>query len=208
MDDGEEDVRPAEGRGSVRPPSLRPPSLRPSSPSQRPSRAPSPLVGVARVLFAVAWIGGQLALVLTADRRADGAFGFRTWSESSALTVALYREVDGGSGERIRVPVEGGVWTARDRAGMSRRFAWNDRVKRPELGVFDREIPAASAATQLDRWRAALDDVAAHVPEDAESHRFVADVTVRRNGSKPYVVHLASIERLGPPRFGGDNGRR
>lgn len=196
MEDGEEDVRPAEGRASVRPPSLRP-SQRPSTPSQRPSRAPSPVLGVLRVLFAIAWIGGQLALVLTADRRADGAFGFRTFNESSALTVALYREVDAASGERVRVPVEGGVWSARDRAGMSRRFAWNDRVKRPELGVFDREVPASSAVTQLDRWRAALDDVATHVPEDAESHRFIADVTVRRNGGKPYVVHLASVERLG-----------
>lgn len=162
---------------------------------------PHPSVAVFRVAFSAAWLVTQAVLVLTADRRPDGAFGFRMFAESSSIRVALYREVDGPGGVRRRVHVDDGTWSARDATGGMRRFVWTDRVKRPQLAVFDREIHASyGAATQLERWRGALDDVASHVPDDAETRRLLLDVTVRRNGREPYVVHLASRER--PPRGG------
>ncbi len=170
----------------------------------RPPDVTHVLVVVARILFAAAWLAGQAALVLTAGRRADGAFGFRMFSESSTITVALSREVDGPGGERTRVHVDDGTWSARDAGGVVHRFVWSDRVKRGELGAFDREIHAKySAAAQVERWHAALDDVATHIPDDAETHRLLLDISVRRNGRDPYVVHLASAERVaasGPPR--------
>ena len=42
-----------------------------------------------RVVFALAFVGAQIALVATADRRPEGAFGFRMFSESSELEVHL-----------------------------------------------------------------------------------------------------------------------
>jgi len=148
------------------------------------------------VLFAIVWIALQAALVLTAGRRADGAFGFRMFSESSTLKVTLLREVAGGDGRRARVNVDDGIWTARDAHGVRRRFAWRERVRRPELATFDREIGASyGVKAQLERLQGALDDVAAHTSEDVETRRLVLDVTVRRNGREAYTVTLASGER-------------
>jgi hypothetical protein len=143
------------------------------------------------VIFAAAWVSLQLGLVLTASRRPDGVFGFRMFPESSTVEVALFRDLG-----RARVPVADGAWTARDASGVARAFAWRDRVKRPELAAFDVEMHASyGAAAQLARWQAALDDVAAHIPADAETRRLALDVTVRRNGREPRVVHLESAER-------------
>jgi hypothetical protein len=89
-----------------------------------------------------------------------------------------------------------GGWNARDRAGTRHRIYWVDRVPYPELAIFDVTIHASyGAAAQLSRWQAALDDVARHIPDDAETLALMADVTVRRNGGAPYVVHLGSAER-------------
>ena len=197
-DEGERSADPAP-TGALPRPSGHPGRLsgRPSAPG-----APAGVIAL-RLAFAAAWIGLQIALILTAGRRADGAFGFRMFGESSTIRLSLYREVGGvGVGQagdaRGRLHVDGGAWTARDAGGMPRRFSWYDRVKRPEMGVFEREISASyGAAAQLARLQLALDDVAAHIPDDAETTRLLLDVTVRRNGGEPYVVHLASAPRGG-----------
>ena len=148
------------------------------------------------MLFAIAWIGLQGALILTADRRPDAAFGFRMFSESSTMRVVLYREIVRADGQRERIPVKDGIWEAKDAGGMMRRFAWDDRVKRADLATFDVEIHASyGARAELARLQAALDDVAAHIPEDAETKRLLLDVTIRRNGREPSTSHLASVER-------------
>jgi hypothetical protein len=207
-DDDEEDAREGredEPRASTPPsrpsrPSRPSSAPRPSRPS-RPARPPRARRGsVARVVFAAAWIALQGALVLTAGRRPDGAFGFRMFSESSTLRLTLTRELANGA----RVPAPNGAWQARGPGGLLRAFDWHDRVKRPEMGVFDREISASyGAAAQLSRLRAALDDVASHVPDDTETRRLVLDVTIRRNGREPYTVELTSPVRRLPPRPAG-----
>lgn len=150
---------------------------------------------IGRLLFAVAWIALQAGLIATASRRPDGAFGFRMFSESSTIKVVLHREVVGADGVRTRVHVDDGTWSARDAAGVPKRFSWYDRVW-PNLGIFDREIHASyGEAAQLARLQGALDDVAAHIPEDAETRRLVLEVTVRRNGRAPRTVTLASAPR-------------
>ena len=169
-----------------------------SSQPPRASLPPPPSRGWWRILFALAWVSAQFTLVLTADRRPDGAFGFRMFSESSTIKIVLYREVTGEDGQRKRVHVEDGVWSARDAGGLKRRFAWSDRVRRRELALFDTEMSSSYGTNaQLARLQTALDDVASHTGDDAETRRFLLDVTVRRNGREPYVVHLASAERAG-----------
>ena len=151
---------------------------------------------VFRAGFVGLWVLVQAALVLTADRRVDGMFGFRALTEASSFRTSLFREVAGQDGKRVRVYVEDGIWTANDAGGLRRRFAWSDRVRRHELVVLDRDTPAdVSAEATLDRLQGALDDLATHTPDDADTRRFLLDVTVRRNGGEPYVVHLASAER-------------
>jgi hypothetical protein len=195
---------PSEAPRASRPPrASQPGRLSPApraSQPPRPSLAPHPWRGTARVLFALAWLGAQAALVLTADRRTDAAFGFRMFSDSSTLKTALFREIVGADGARTRVHVEDGVWSANDAGGLRRRFAWTDRVRRSDLARFDKEIVAAVGAdAQVSRLRAALEDVATHTPDDAETRRFLLEVTVRRNGREAYVVHLASAERAERP---------
>lgn len=118
------------------------------------------------------------------------------FSESSSMKLVLYREVDGESGPK-RVHVDGGIWMAASSDGRIHRLTWYDRVPAP-FWVFDQEMNASyGAATQLSRLQGALDDVASHVPNDAETRRFTLDVTMRRNGREPVVHRLVSRDRRG-----------
>jgi hypothetical protein len=54
---------------------------------------------------------------------------------------------------------------------------------------------AYGADAQLARLQRALDDVARHEPEDAETERFVARVLVWHNGGGPRRVVLESTHR-------------
>jgi len=154
----------------------------------------------ARAAFVALWLLGQGALILTAGRRADAAFGFRMFSESTTLSITLSREVRATTGEgTVLVPVEDGRWIARDRDGLPHRFAWDDRVKDPLLSSLGVTMHAAyGGAAQLERLQAALDDVAAHVPEDADTHALVADVVLQKNGREPQNVRLTSAPRALP----------
>jgi len=145
----------------------------------------------ARLVFAACWIVAQVALVLTAAGRPDGAFGFRMFPEASTIEIHLQRRV----GDRV-VPAPRGEWSARDTAGQLRHFSWHDRVRDPVLSVLDeRRFASYGADAQLDRLKRALDDVSDHVPDDAETAQLQADVLVWRNGRGPETIAL-----LGHPR--------
>ncbi|HEY1955294.1 MAG TPA: hypothetical protein VGH28_06770 [Polyangiaceae bacterium] len=152
---------------------------------------------VVRTLVAAAWIGGQVVLVGTGPRRADGSFAFRMFPESSTIQIDLSREVVAESGQgTVRVPVENGRWLARDEGGTMHRFRWDERVVDGNLFPYGQPVHASyGAAAQVQRLALALDDVAAHIPEDDETVRLIADVTVRKNGGPPQHVELASRYR-------------
>ena len=143
------------------------------------------------IVFTVAYLGVQVGLIATAGGRADGSFGFRMFSESTELEVHLVRELPAGE-----VAVSDGEWIANDAAGAPHRIRWRDRVRRPELNLFDRRIHASYGAhAQIARWQAAVDDVAAHTPDDMETTRLAVELVIRRNGRDPERVRLVS-----PPR--------
>jgi hypothetical protein len=150
-----------------------------------------------RLVFAALYLSGQAVLVLTADKRPDHVFGFRMFSESSTIRIDLAREVASPSGHgTVVVPVTAGAWTAHDREGTLHRFAWHDRVKDPTLGSVGVTVFASyGVAAQLARLAAALDDVAAHIPDDADTRRLVAEVTVRKNAHEATIAHLSSTPR-------------
>lgn len=155
-------------------------------------------------MFAGIWLVVQAVLILNAGRSPDGAFGFRMFPESSTIKVALYREMRGTDGERMRVHVDEGMWAAKDAFGTQRSFSWRDRVRRRELTIFDNEISAAyGVKAQLDRLQGALDDVSRHIADDAETERLSLEVTVRHNGRDPFVTTL-----LGPQRLRDEKGSR
>jgi hypothetical protein len=145
----------------------------------------------ARVIFAAGWVALQAGLVLTGSRRPDGIFGFRMFPEASTLEFELDRVVGGTA-----LPAPGGEWSAHDAVGQLRHFSWRDRVTDPVLSSPGARVFAAYGAdAQLARLQRALDDVALHEPEDAETERFVARVLVWHNGRGPRSVVLESAHR-------------
>lgn len=149
----------------------------------------------ARFGFAACWVALQAGLVLTASCRPDGIFGFRMFPEASTMQFELERVVAG-----VAVPMAGGGWSARDASGQLRHFSWQDRVRDPVLSAPGVRVFAAYGAdAQLARLQRALDDVAVHEPEDAETQRLIARVQVWRNGRGPESVVLESATRETPP---------
>jgi hypothetical protein len=144
-----------------------------------------------RVVFAVLWIGGQAALILTAGARPDHIFGFRMFPEASTIEIQLWRDTAAGAAHAAR-----GEWSARDASGQVRHFSWHDRVRDPILSALDVRVFASYGVdAQLARLGRALDDVADHLPEDAETRDLRAEVVVRRNGGAPQTVSIMSHAR-------------
>jgi hypothetical protein len=113
--------------------------------------------------------------------------------EASLIEVHLSRIVGGQV-----VPAPRGEWSAVDAAGQRRHFSWHDRVRDPILGALDTRLFASYGVdAQLARLARALDDVAAHVREDAETEQLRADVSVEKNGRAPVTVTLFSVRRHG-----------
>ena len=104
------------------------------------------------------------------------------------MEIHLAREIRGQ-----RAPAPRGKWSAHDAMGQLTAFSWEDRVRDPILAALDTRVFASyGVAAQLARLQRALDDVADHVPEDAETERLVAEVTVWKNGRKPNTLSLFS----------------
>ncbi len=132
-----------------------------------------------RTLFAALYLAVQAGLVLSSPLRPDGVFSFQMFNESSTIKIQLSRRIATPVGERT-VPANG--WTG-----------WTDRIADPILGTLGREVHASYGVdAQLFRLQRALDDVALHLPHDAETKGLVADVEVRRNGRPPVVRHFES----------------
>ncbi len=153
----------------------------------------------ARATVCAVWIAGQAALILTGPRRADGAFAFRMFPESSTIDFTLHRDVVAQSGHGTEdVITEGGTWLARDKNGALHRFRWDDRVKDGNLQPWGQPIHASyGAAAQLERLARAIDDVSAHIPEDDDTVRLVAIVNVSHNGRPPERVRIEGKWRDG-----------
>ncbi len=133
--------------------------------------------------------------MLTADLRPDRVFGFRMFNESSKVKFELSRRVRRGRRERL-VPLRDGAWRARTAAGERREFQWQTSVRYPALSAPSRFVHATYGLdAQLFRLQAALDYVASHTPEDAETLAFVADVDTIKNGRPGPRVRLTSRRR-------------
>ena len=136
----------------------------------------------ARLLFVVAFLGLQLGLILSADLRPDRVFGFRMFNESSSLKFQLYREVEKRR-KRTRLPIVDGAWTARTPSAEVSEFRWTGRVRYGSLtrpGEFVHSPYGLDAG--LFRLQHALNDVVAHIPDDAETLALIAEVDLLKNG--------------------------
>jgi hypothetical protein len=147
-----------------------------------------------RAAFAACWIAGQVTLVFTAQKRPDHVFGFRMFAEASTMEIHLTREVAGR-----RLGVARGEWSAHSLSGQLSHFSWRDRVRDATLAAVDTRVFASYGVdAQLARLQHALDDVADHVADDAETSRLGADVVVWKNGRDPVTVTVFSHTRRVP----------
>jgi hypothetical protein len=145
----------------------------------------------ARVIFAGLWVAGQGTLIVTAAWRPDHVFGFRMFPEASTIEIRLQRELETGL-----VAAPGGEWAARGPDNQLRHFSWHDRVRDPVLGSLDTRVFASYGVDgQMARLQRALDDVADHMPEDAETIRLRASVAASKNGGEPMALTLESHRR-------------
>ena len=152
------------------------------------------LRSVAAAVFGIAYLGIQGALIATAGRRPDHAYGFWMFHESSTVELKLFRVVlasgDPSGLKRLEVPAGPGEWNARDGSGVLQPRSWRERVKQPELGTFGQRIPAAYGAQAVTtRLLEALVDVSEHM-DDADTCRFEIDARVWRNGRDEGVAKL------------------
>jgi hypothetical protein len=119
------------------------------------------------------------------------------FNESSRLRIELYRTVRSRSGRERRVHVTEGRWLARDQAGVRREFSWQERVRDRTLSVLGRRVHAPYGLDgQLFRLRAALADVAAHIPQDAETVALIARVEGVKNGREPVWYEYSAPREL------------
>jgi len=109
------------------------------------------------------------------------------FAESSTLSAQLWREVGAAGGvEKVRIAVKDGEWLAHGPDGRPHTIRWRDRVIEPNLATFGVTMHAGySAAAQIERWHAALEDVSAHLSDDAETKGLHLELVVRRNGHEP-----------------------
>ena len=159
----------------------------------RPRRSLLDLGPSARVTFAVLYVSTMAWIIGSAQVRPDHVFGFQMFNQSSKIEIRLARRV---RGKRAPIPMEDGVWQARDRRGELHVFRWEDRVKDPVLGVLGHPVHAKYGLEgQLFRLERALADVLAHIPQDAETVGLVASVTTLKNGRNQQVVRLEAQRR-------------
>jgi hypothetical protein len=166
------------------------------SPAEVPVRARRSLLEFGprtRVAFAVAYAGVMAWVIGSAQWRPDHVFGFQMFNQSSKIDIRLLRRV---RGRRAPVPVVNGSWQARDARGLVHDFRWEDRVKDPVLRVLEKPVHAKYGLDgQLFRLEHALEDVLAHIPDDAETTGLVASVATLKNGRDPAVVRLEARRR-------------
>ncbi len=135
----------------------------------------------ARLSIAAGYAVLQLGLIAYGLYAPDHVFGFQMFNESSRTAIHLFRQLDGGA----LVPVAGGAWEARDAAGRPHFLSWRERIHYGPLTRLDVSVHASyGLSAQLFRLQKALEDVAAHIPEDAQTRALVAVVDARHNGRK------------------------
>lgn len=132
-------------------------------------------------------------VIVSAQFRPDHVFGFQMFNQSSKIEIHLARKV---RGKKRPVPVVDGAWEARDRRGTVRTFRWEDRVKDDVLGALERRVHARYGLEgQLFRLQLALEDVLAHIPDDAETTALLASVDTIKNGRPGGRVNFEARRR-------------
>jgi hypothetical protein len=125
----------------------------------------------------------QLLVILRAYSAPIDTFGFQMFPESSQWQAEIYRVLRDGTRVDVREPWPGG-------------YRWEDLVDARGLGApFGVHHADAGLAATVHLLDAALDWVVANTPDDLETVRLVAEVTLIHNGRSPTTVVLETDPR-------------
>jgi len=123
----------------------------------------------------------QLGMVVRAYWAPHKEFGYQMFPEASQWQAEIVRVTDDG-----RVPVDE-PWSG---------YEWGELVRgRGLTAPWRRQHADAGVDNQLELLGEALDWVAANTPDDHQTRRLEAEVTVWRNLGEPVTVVLRSAER-------------
>ena len=139
----------------------------------------------ARRVVVVGLVVLQLVLVARAYWAPHKEFGFQMFPESSQWQADIVRVTAGG--ERISIEEE---WSG---------YRWNELV--PGRGLYNpwrRHHADAGIENQLEFLDEALVWVAANTPDDTETVRLEATVTVWPNLGPPQTYAIVSPDRMSP----------
>lgn len=134
-----------------------------------------------RVVF-VALVALSIVMVVRAYWAPHMEFGYQMFPEASEWRADIVRVTDDGE----RVPIEE-PWFG---------YEWTDLVRGRGLTTPGRRHHAdAGIDNQLEFLNEALDWVANHTPDDDETVRYEADVTIWRNMGEPRQLTIVGSER-------------
>jgi hypothetical protein len=139
---------------------------------------------VRRVVF-IALVALSLAMVVRAYWAPHMEFGYQMFPEASEWRADIVRVTDDGERLSIDEPWFG--------------YEWSDLVRGRGLTTPGRRHHAdAGIDNQLEFLREALDWVAHNTPDDDQTVRYEADVTIWRNMGDPQQLTIVSDERALP----------
>ena len=125
----------------------------------------------------------QLLLIVRAYSAPIDTFGFQMFPESSQWQAEIYRVLGDGTRIDVRQPWPGG-------------YRWEDLVDTRGVGApYGLHHADAGLEATVHLLDAALDWVAANTPDDLETARLVAEVTLVHNGRSPTTLVLESDPR-------------
>lgn len=121
----------------------------------------------------------QLGFVVRAYSADHAFFGFQMFPESSEWQATIERELEDGTRIDIRDDWPGG-------------YEWSDLVSGRGLShPFNRHHADTGVRSTLHFFAAAVEWVAAHTPDDTESVRLIATVSVWHNGRPAEPITIA-----------------
>jgi hypothetical protein len=139
--------------------------------------------------FCGLYLGIQLLLIVRGHFVPSKHFGFWMFPESTHFTATLSRVLPNGK----EVKTKRGIWTVETKYGKV-RYKWNTFVNGYRMDALDeRQRCKGTFADTVKYYQAALNYVAARIPEDTETQQLIMRIQYRRAGEEKELLVLRSV---------------
>ena len=143
------------------------------------------------------YIGLQLFMIVRGHFTPSKHFGFWMFPESTYFTASLSRLLEDGR----EVKTKKGAWSI-DTPNGKVIYRWNTFVDGYRMDLLEtKQRSKGTFDDTVKYFRAALDYVAARIPEDKSTHQLIMRIEYRRAGGPKEHMVLESKPRLEGPRY-------